>query len=350
MTERRTARPAASTRRVVTRVAIAVLLVALAIGAAAATGGNAAGPTVTIAKTGTPASVTGGYNVLYTITVTNGSTAANHVTISDPAVGKTLPAGTKFLKATIDRGTCPAVTPTTTSITCDAGSLAARQVVKMKVVLTIPATLAGSTFINTASTKLNEGFSDTNPQSSHQDTFETSADTSVLALGNANEAQGYFETPCNPDAANDPSRIFTNQSLGTGNVQSTDACIPDFGAGTTVSLKEKPHANSDKGFSETSEICVPTTPGGPCSAPLTFSTPAIFKFRISPLEFPTPTFNYKKLIVFHDGKEVTTLCGSDGSLPSGASACKFEPTEDKDTGVVTQLVKSLSNGTWQFGP
>src|SRR5215204_3035569 len=113
-----TARPAASTRRVVSRVGVALLLVVLAIGAAAASS-DAAGPTLAITKSSTPASVTRGYNALYTIVVTNGATAAQHVTVSDPATGDSLPAGTKFVSAKTDAGSCPAVTGSTTSITCD---------------------------------------------------------------------------------------------------------------------------------------------------------------------------------------------------------------------------------------
>src|SRR5919107_5005747 len=116
-----TSRPAASIRRVVSRVGIALLLVVLAIGAAAASS-DAAGPTITVESTSsTPTSVTRGYNALYTITFRNGSTAAQHVTISDPAVGQSLPAGTKFVSAKTDVGSCPAVTTSTTSVTCDIG-------------------------------------------------------------------------------------------------------------------------------------------------------------------------------------------------------------------------------------
>src|SRR5215203_5456009 len=95
-----TARPAASTRRVVSRVGVALLLVVLAIGAAAASS-DAAGPTLTITKSSTP-----------------------------------------------------------TSVTCDIGSLAAGQVVTLKIVLTIPASLTGNSFTNTASATLNEGAND----------------------------------------------------------------------------------------------------------------------------------------------------------------------------------------------
>jgi uncharacterized repeat protein (TIGR01451 family) len=333
---------------VVTRVAITVLLIALAIAGAAASSGRAAAPAMTITKTSTPISVTGGYNVLYTITVTNGSTTANHVTISDPAVGESLPAGTKFVKVTTDTGTCPAVTATTTSVTCDAGQLNPGQVVKVKVVLTIPASLAGSSFVNTASAKLNEGPNDQNPQASHADTFVTSVNTGVLAFTNVNEASGYFETGCNANVPNDPSRIFTNLNVGAGNLQATEACVPEFGGGTTVFLAESPRATGDPGSSEKSTICVPV-PGGTCAAPLTFSTPATFTFRLSLLQFLS-NWNYKQIIVYDDGVQVTTNCSSDGSLPSGATSCKFPPTLNKDTGVVTQVVKSLSNGTWQFGP
>jgi uncharacterized repeat protein (TIGR01451 family) len=334
------------TRRAAARAAIAVLLVAVAIGGAAASG-RAAAPALTITKTSTPTAVTRGYNVLYTITVTSGSTTANHVTVSDPATGESLPAGTKFVKATTDTGTCPAVTASTTSVTCDLGSLTAGQVAKVKVVLTIPASLTGNSFTNTASAKLNEGVNDQQPQASHLDTFTTSVDTNVVAAGDKNQASGYFETACNPAAANDPSLLSTNQSLEAGNLQSTEACVPDFGGGTTMFLAETAHTGTDPGFSETSTICVPT-PGGTCSTPLKFSAPATFKFRLSPLEFPK-AFNYKQLIVYDDRVQVTATCNADGSLPSGTTVCKFAPTQDKDTKIVTQVVKSLSNGSWQFG-
>ena len=349
MMRRTTARPAASIRRAAWRVAIAAVVMALAIGGAAASV-RAAGPTVTIKKTSAPTSVTRGYNALYTITVKNEGTAANHVTVSDPATGQSLPAGTKFVSAKVASGpgTCPAVGATTTSVTCDIGSLAADQVVVLKIVLTIPASLAGNSFTNTASASLNEGSNDQQPQSSHTDTFPTEVTTTVFDATDPNHASGYFETACNPNNTGDPSLLATSQNLGTGNVQSTEACVTDFNDGNTLALTESAHATGDPGFSETSQICV-DAPGATCADLLTFDTPATFRFRLSPLQFPSNGFNYKTLIVLHNGTEVTALCNNDGSLPGAATVCKFAPTQDNKTKIVTQVVKSLSNGSWNFG-
>jgi uncharacterized repeat protein (TIGR01451 family) len=347
----RTTRPAASIRRAAWRMTIAAALIALAIGGAAASV-RAAGPTLEIAKTSTPTSVTRGYNVLYTITVTNHSTAANHVKVSDPAAGQSLPAGTKFVSAKVASGpgTCPAVDPTTTSVTCDIGSLAAEQVVVLKIVLTIPASLTGDSFTNTASASLNEGTNDTQPQSSHTDLFPVTATTSVIAADDKNQASGYFETACNASNTADPSLLSTNQSLGTDNMQSTEACVPDFGGGTTMALAESAHGTGQPGFSETSSICVPA-PGATCATPLTFSTPATFKFRLHPSQFSQfpKGWKYTELVVYDDGAPVTALCNTNGSIPTGFTVCKFPATQDNKTKIVTQVVKSLSNGSWNFG-
>lgn len=348
MTRTSTARPAVSIRRVVLRVSIAVMLVAIAIGGAVGSG-EAAGPQITITKTSTPTSVTRGYNALYTITVTNGDTTANHVTVSDPAVGAAaLPTGTKFVKLSTSYGSCPAVDEDTTSITCDLGSLYAGQVVTLKLVLTIPASLSGNSFTNTASASLNEGGNDQQPQASHTDLFPASVTTSVIPAGDADNASGYFEDACTAGDPSDPSLLFTNQSLGTGNAQSTEACVPDFGGGTTMKLGESAHQTGDPGFSEVSTICVPT-PGATCSTPLTFSTPATFTFRLHPSQFPKG-WKYTELIVYDDGTPVSATCNNDGSIPTGYTVCKFAATQDNKTKIVTQIVKSTSNGSWTIGP
>jgi len=332
-------------RRAVVRLALAALVVAVAIVGAAASGNAAGGPTLTVTKTGTPASVTRGYNVLYTITVTNGSTAANHITVTDPAPANPLPAGTTVLSASTTVGTCPALAAGATSVTCDIGQMRAGQVATLKIKVKTTTNTGVASFINRVAANLNENGNDNEPG----DVVFAQTTTNLVAAGDPNFAQGYFDTGCNPNAPNDPSLLFTNRNLGQGNVQSTEACVPDFGGGTTMFLSETPHATGEPGFSEKSTICVPTTPGGSCSTPLQFTTPATFKFKLSPLELPKP-FNYKRLIVFRDGVELTVLCNANGSLPAGAHACKLDPTQDKDTLVITQVVKSDSNGTWQFGP
>jgi hypothetical protein len=48
---------------------------------------------------------------------------------------------------------------------------------------------------------------------------------------------------------------------------------------------------------------------------------------------------------------VTALCNTDGSLPSGVQVCKFPATQaTSKPKIVTQVVKSLVNGSWTAGP
>lgn len=342
----RTARSAASARRVVWRLALAVLVVAVAVSGAAAPGG-AVPPGVTVEKTGLPGSVTRGYNVLYTITVTNGSTAANHVTVTDPAPGNPLPAGTTVVSATTDVGTCPALAAGATSVTCEVGKMAAGQVATLKIKVKTTTDTNVSSFTNVAVATMNESGHDNEGPASHVDRFFGDETTALIAAGDPLFAQGYFDTACNASNPSDPSLIGTNPNVGEGNLQATQACVADTGGGTTVSVGESPDTEASPGVSETSTICVPV-PGATCATPLTFSTPATFTFTLHPSQFPNK-WNYRQIVVYDDGVEVTASCNNDGSLPTGATVCKFPATQNKQTKIVTQVVKSLSNGEWNFG-
>jgi Domain of unknown function DUF11 len=341
-----TVRPVGNRSWVISRVLFALLLAVAALGGAAAPGG-AVPPALTVTKTNLPGSVTRGYNVLFTLTVANGPTAANHVTVTDPAPTNPFPAGTTVLSATTTLGTCSSLPAGATSVTCDLGSMTAGQTATLKIKVKTTTDTSLNSFRNVAQASLNEGGNDKESPAKHVDTFSNFVDTSLIAAGDPLFAQGYFDTGCDASNPNDPSLIGTNPNVGTGNLQATQACVPDVGGGTTITVGETPDTPSSPGRSETSTICVPIG-GGPCSNPLAFSTPATFKFTLDPSQFLN-NWNYKQIIVYDDGVVVDAFCLADGSLPSGKNVCKFPPTQDKNTKVVTQVVKSLSNGEWNFG-
>jgi hypothetical protein len=352
MKETPTASPAASVRRVVLRVGIALVAFAAVISGAAAPGG-AASPRLTITKTAFPNTngVTRGYNVLYTLTVTNGSTAANHVTVTDPAPGaaNAFPAGTTILTATTTKGTCT-IAVGATSVTCDLGQMEARQAATIKIKVKTTTNTAVNSFTNKAMASLNEGGNDQEAPAQHVDTFSAAVTTSLIAAGDPRFAQGYFDTGCDPSNPNDPSLLGTNQDVTATDVQSTLVCAPVAG-GTVITVGETPDTNNTApGFSETSTICIPQPGGAPCSVPALLATPATFKFKLHPEVLPT-NFKVDEMIVYHDGTPVTAFCNSDGSLPSGVQICKFPATQESSKPkIVTQVVKSLVNGAWQFGP
>jgi uncharacterized repeat protein (TIGR01451 family) len=345
MSKALTARRVGSRSRVVSRVMFALLVAVVAIGGAAAPGG-AVPPAVTVDKTGLPGSVTRGYHVLYTITVTNGSTAANHVSVTDPAPGNPLPAGTTVVSATTNVGTCPALAAGATSVTCDIGSMSAGQVATLKIKVKTTTDTSVSSFTNVAVATLNESGHDNEGPAQHPDKFFGDESTTLIAAGDPLFAQGYFDSACNASNPSDPSLIGTNPNVGAGNLQATQACVADTGGGTTVSVGESPDTEASPGVSETSTICVPA-PGATCATPLTFTTPATFTFTLHPSQFPNK-WSYREIVVYDDGVEVTAFCNGDGSLPTGATVCKFPATQDKKTKIVTQVVKSLSNGEWNF--
>ena len=100
----------------------------------------AANADVAITKTGPP-SATNGTNITYTIAVTNnGPGSATNVTITDP-----LPPGSTFVSATPTQGTCTG----TTTVTCNAGTLASAASMTVTLVVTAPS--IGASASNTAS-------------------------------------------------------------------------------------------------------------------------------------------------------------------------------------------------------
>lgn len=345
MTRISAARSAASIRRVAARVAITAML-ALVVASGAAAPGGAVAPSLSVEKLGFPATVTHGYKVLYTIKLTNGATAANDVTITDPAPSTPFPAGTTITSATTTVGACP-LPEGATSVTCSIGHLDAGQPVTVKVVVKTTTNTAVESFTNVAQASLNEGGNDRETPAKHIDTWSPQVTTSLLAVSSTTDASGYFDTGC--DTAN-PVFFGTNTNVGPGNLQATEVCVPDVAGGTTITVGEAARGSNSPGSSETSKICVPQTldPVNPCTTPLQFGQAATFRFTLDPSQF-LKNWSYKNIVVYDDGVPVTAFCNSNGSLPTGATVCKFPATRDSKTKIVTQVVRSLSNGSWNFG-
>jgi len=102
-------------------------------------------PVLTIAKTGTPATIAAGGTETYTVTISNtGNLAATTTAFTD-----TLPAGETFVSATDSLG--GTVTNTNGTLSEAIGSLAASATDTITIVVTVGSSLAGTTVTNTAS-------------------------------------------------------------------------------------------------------------------------------------------------------------------------------------------------------
>lgn len=343
-----------------------VLLVVLGGGAANA---PAASPQISVTKTVLPgqgASVAYSETlpgqstyVSYTISVARSLTDNNrltHARVSDPVTCGTTGcndaefAGAEIVSVSDSCGTAvyrgTAAFPKQ-GVTCELGSLPAGTAFDIQIVVKVPtkANAAGaSSLSNLAALFVDETGSDEQPQASHQDTFPSNSSVPVVTplTDDATDVINSFA----PAAATTTFQTDPNQSAT--NFQATLLTLTGPPSGTTVGLQECDGLGAD---------CPSGTPT-PCPAGCSTQTSLIFVsgsggdfFQAHHLTmqltfFPnelSKTFNWKKLIIYHDLNPVG-LCT--GGTPDPTGDCVKTITLDKATGRVVVTIDGPSQGGW----
>ncbi len=166
------------------------------------------------------------------------------------------------------------------------------------------------------------------------------ASIALLATGDDSNAATYALSPCT--ASSGPT-LATNPVLSSANPLSTSICAPNLPSGQiglVTGIEEVPSGESSPGVApETSEICIPA-PGFGCDAtPFVFSPKkATFTFVLLNSSLPEgETIDQ----VFHNGVLVSTSPSADPYVES----IKIQPFK----GITTVVVKSSTNGGWDFG-
>jgi uncharacterized repeat protein (TIGR01451 family) len=162
--------------------------------------------------------------------------------------------------------------------------------------------------------------------------------TELLSQTDDSKAATYATSACaNPSAPT----LQTNQALAADNPLATSVCAPNLPAdrpGLVTNIAERDHLPSDPGITQVSDICIPA-PSTPCGGtPFVFSTPATFTFQILNASLP-PGEKIDK--VFHNGVLVSTRPRDDPHV----EIIKIQAYK----GITTVVVKSSTNGSWDFG-
>jgi hypothetical protein len=237
-------------------------------------------------------------------------------------------------------------------VTCPIGSLPSNSTVVLTVVVQVPtqANAGGATaLVNQAALFVDESLNDSQPSSSHQDTFPTTPVTNPLTTDVANA----FNTYTLPNTS---GSFQTNGSGGTGNYQQSAVSW----SGTTgfpgggLQLQECGGPNSLSG----SPPCAVTT--NPCGT-LTCTTQtslvvvpgsATSFFTLNPMTITltffaselSAKFNLSQFVIYHDGFPVSSCKAKTQTDPSGD--CLSSLTQSKTTGDVTAVIVGPANGGW----
>jgi hypothetical protein len=252
-------------------------------------------------------------------------------------------------------------------VTCPIGSLQPNSTVVMTVVFQVPkqADAGGATaLVNQAALLVDESLNDSQPSSSHTDTFPTPAQSNLLTTNVTNA----FNTFTIPGQVTDTkgSDFKTNQDLTVvGNLQASEVawplsqdptnlfpggglqlteCIPDplsslpCPAGTAaVSASPCPLACR----TQTSLVIVPGSSGrfftqNPMTITLIFSHNELGS-----------KFNLSQFVIYHDQQPVNSCKSKTLTDPLGD--CISSLTQSKTTGDVTAVITGPANGGWGGG-
>ena len=239
-------------------------------------------------------------------------------------------------------------------VTCPIGALAPNSIISLTIVFKVPTKAAActdSSFGNRAALLVDESTNDSQPQSSHQDTFAT--------------ADGQMTTPLTCDASNalnsfalpgSSASFQTDLTPGAGNYQASavkwgGGDLTLFGGGglrllecgglSSLSCASVGVANpcgSGQCLTQTSFISVPGSE--------TFNLPYFQANHLTITltffanEIPKG-FNWRKLTIYHDGNRVNAC--PDRTLDAD---CLVSLTQDKVTGNVIASIDGPSNGGW----
>jgi hypothetical protein len=237
-------------------------------------------------------------------------------------------------------------------VTCPLGSLPPNSTVVLTVVFQVPkqAEAGGATaLVNQAALFVDESLNDSQPSSSHQDTFPTTPVTNSLTTDVTNA----FNTYTLPNTS---GSFQTNGSSGTGNYQqsavSWSGTTGFLGGGLQLQECGGPILSGSPACAagtsnpcgaltcttQTSLVVVPGSAGSfftqnPMTITLTF-----FKSELG------SKFNLSQFVIYHDGLPVSSCKAKTQTDTSGD--CVLSLTLNKTTGDVTAVIVGPANGGW----
>jgi hypothetical protein len=311
------------------------------------------------------------YHVAFARAATDNGSALTHATSSIPVScvsatttcsDITFPAGSKIVF--VSSG-CPSPSyrPSNADrrgVTCSLGSLKSTgPIVDYTVVVQTPRATDGATSISAAADLVvKEGTSDSQPQSSYIDTFFTSTITNPLS-SDINSSLFSFTNPTDTDG----QTFSTDQSIGTGNPQSTKANIPSpggLGVGVLVHLAEGGFSScpstTQTCFGQLSTIEV----GGSAPNGGLFACVATNLNDTNCLQFTvvvagstlTTNVSASKVTIFHTWVDANNVSHTE-SVPrcstkttDGSGDCIVSVTQNPKTKDITWIARGPGNGGW----
>jgi uncharacterized repeat protein (TIGR01451 family) len=279
---------------------------------------EAAPPTADLGLTMTdsPDPVTSGLVVRYTITVTNdGPDDAHATTLTD-----TIPAGTTFVGAASDQGSCAFASGT---VTCDLGTIVDGETVIATVDVRAPG--AAGSITNTASVDATE----LDPNESNDAAAET---TTVESSSDEDSAAGFA-------TGNGPTTVQT----APDGLQISIITVPAGFVGP-VTLTETPSCALPSAFIVVGECLELTAPSA------TAANPLVLKILVAKDTLP-PTFRLPGATISHDGVTVPECVKPSKVVASPAPTCFAGAKNVRLLGVqyIQFLVYTANNGSWRPG-
>jgi hypothetical protein len=238
-------------------------------------------------------------------------------------------------------------------VTCPIGALAPKSTISLTIVFKVPTKAAVCTprsFDNRAALLVDESTSDSQPQSNHQDTFATGAGmmTTPLTCDAANALNTFalpntaasFQTDTTPGAGNFQASAVKWGNLNPtgfagGGLQLFECGIPGGASGTPCDSSVPNPCGAVPCVTQTSVINVPGNLGTYFVA-----NPMTITLTFFPSDFPKG-FNWRKLVIYHDGHQVRTCPDTTFDLD-----CLSSLVQDKATGNVIAAITGPANGGW----
>lgn len=191
------------------------------------------------------------------------------------------------------------------------------------------------------------------------DTFPTNPVTvQLFAQNDPRQAASFATTACT-----DPSTpTLATAPIGPGNPLSTSICAPTLPVvpipGIAASIAERDRTSTDQGITQVSNICLPEPSADCANAPFVFSPLATFTFTIDNRALPpvcpsSQTSSSNTTLSGDHGctvPRITTVFHNGVLVPSTSTDPQIVSiTFNKTTKVTTVVVKSSTNGGWDFG-
>jgi hypothetical protein len=330
-----------SGRSAVGRALVGVLVVGVLFGVASS--GNAASPTITFSLDCSPALVTPGGEWGCSGSVENlGPQASTHdVTLVQEIAGATL------VSSSFDEGVCEALEDG--GITCDLGGLQGGDAFEFTTIFQISATASG-TQSNNAYARYDSGIADGEDTGQQEvicaNTLATTLpctgqeSTDAVATGDADDRAGGHVA----FVADQSDTLATSGTPSAAGEVFTELTIPfreefPLGFGATIVEDVDPAGDAcPVGVS-----CFGQTVIEDLAGDFDADDPVVGTFR---LIAPKGT-NEKTIVVYHDGVAADSCTAT--PLSETVDTCVFSRSRNPKTKVVTIVVNSTDNGSWDFG-